>query len=65
MYDPLIAFVYTEFDQLSSVKGMRFSPRRPVYARAIRFMVTRTGVTKFEGAVFGPREVQNAEIQSG
>jgi glutamyl-tRNA synthetase len=31
--------------------------------RAIRFKVPRTGVTKFEDAVFGPREVQNAEIE--
>ena len=32
-------------------------------ARAIRFRVPRTGVTQFEDAVFGPREVQNAEIE--
>jgi glutamyl-tRNA synthetase len=32
-------------------------------ARAIRFRVPRTGATKFEDAVFGPREVQNAEIE--
>jgi glutamyl-tRNA synthetase len=31
--------------------------------RAIRFRVPREGVTKFEDAVFGPREVQNAEIE--
>jgi len=31
--------------------------------RAIRFRVERSGVTKFEDAVFGPREVQNAEIE--
>src|SRR5271170_2679344 len=31
--------------------------------RAIRFRTPRTGVTKFEDAVFGPREVQNAEIE--
>src|SRR6201987_962821 len=31
--------------------------------RAIRFKVPRTGVTKFEDAVFGSREVQNAEIE--
>src|SRR6202008_4593146 len=31
--------------------------------RAIRFKVPRTGTTKFEDAVFGPREVQNAEIE--
>ena len=32
-------------------------------ARAIRFRVPRTGATQFEDAVFGPREVQNAEIE--
>jgi glutamyl-tRNA synthetase len=31
--------------------------------RAIRFLVPRTGTTQFEDAVFGPREVQNAEIE--
>ena len=31
--------------------------------RAIRFRVPRTGATKFEDAVFGPREVQNEEIE--
>jgi len=31
--------------------------------RAIRFKVPREGMTKFEDAVFGPREVQNAEIE--
>jgi glutamyl-tRNA synthetase len=31
--------------------------------RAIRFGAPREGVTKFEDAVFGPREVQNAEIE--
>ncbi len=31
--------------------------------RAIRFRVPRTGVTQFEDAVFGPREVQNAEVE--
>ena len=31
--------------------------------RAIRFRVPRTGVSQFEDAVFGPREVQNAEIE--
>jgi glutamyl-tRNA synthetase len=30
---------------------------------AIRFRVPRNGVTKFEDAVFGPREVQNGEIE--
>src|ERR1700733_538048 len=32
-------------------------------AYAIRFKVPRTGVTPFEDAVFGSREVQNAEIE--
>jgi glutamyl-tRNA synthetase len=31
--------------------------------RAIRFKTPRTGTTKFEDAVFGPREVQNADIE--
>jgi glutamyl-tRNA synthetase len=31
--------------------------------RAIRFRAPRTGTTKFEDAVFGPREVQNEEIE--
>jgi glutamyl-tRNA synthetase len=31
--------------------------------RAIRFRAPRTGTTQFEDAVFGPREVQNAEIE--
>jgi glutamyl-tRNA synthetase len=31
--------------------------------RAIRFAVPRIGVTRFEDAVFGAREVQNAEIE--
>jgi glutamyl-tRNA synthetase len=31
--------------------------------RAIRFKTPRTGSTRFEDAVFGPREVQNAEIE--
>jgi glutamyl-tRNA synthetase len=31
--------------------------------RAIRFRVPRTGTTRFEDDVFGPREVQNAEIE--
>jgi glutamyl-tRNA synthetase len=30
---------------------------------AIRFRVPRQGTTKFEDAVFGPREVQNSEIE--
>src|SRR5271165_3849594 len=32
-------------------------------ARAIRFKTPRTGVTKFEDAVFGAREIQNADIE--
>jgi glutamyl-tRNA synthetase len=32
-------------------------------ARAIRFRVPREGTTQFQDAVFGPREVQNAEIE--
>jgi glutamyl-tRNA synthetase len=31
--------------------------------RAIRFRVPRAGITQFEDAVFGPREVQSAEIE--
>jgi glutamyl-tRNA synthetase len=31
--------------------------------RAIRFKTPRTGTTQFDDAVFGPREVQNAEIE--
>jgi glutamyl-tRNA synthetase len=31
--------------------------------RAIRFKTPRTGVTKFEDAVFGPRELQNVDIE--
>src|SRR5579863_7458937 len=31
--------------------------------RAIRFKTPRTGVTKFEDAVFGSREIQNADIE--
>jgi len=31
--------------------------------RAIRFRTPRTGATKFEDAVFGPREIQNADIE--
>jgi glutamyl-tRNA synthetase len=30
---------------------------------AIRFLVPQTGTTQFEDAVFGPREVQNSEIE--
>jgi glutamyl-tRNA synthetase len=32
-------------------------------ARAIRFRVPPTGTTRFEDAVFGPRELENAEIE--
>jgi glutamyl-tRNA synthetase len=32
-------------------------------SRAIRFRAPRTGATQFEDVVFGPREVQNAEIE--
>jgi glutamyl-tRNA synthetase len=31
--------------------------------RAIRFATPRTGITRFEDAVFGPREVQNEEME--
>ena len=31
--------------------------------RAVRFRVPKQGATKFDDAVFGPREVQNAEIE--
>jgi glutamyl-tRNA synthetase len=31
--------------------------------RAVRFRTPRTGATKFEDAVFGPREIQNADIE--
>ena len=31
--------------------------------RAIRFRTPRTGATQFEDAVFGPRELQNADIE--
>src|SRR5690348_11174507 len=41
----------------------RTEKERAGAARAIRFRVAREGVTKFEDAVFGPREVQNAEIE--
>jgi glutamyl-tRNA synthetase len=33
------------------------------YAPAVRFCVPETGVTRFGDAVFGPREVQNAEME--
>ncbi len=41
----------------------RVAREREGIPRAIRFRVARTGVTKFDDAVFGPREVQNAEIE--
>jgi glutamyl-tRNA synthetase len=41
----------------------REEKRRQGAPRAIRFAVPRTGVTKFDDAVFGAREVQNAEME--
>jgi glutamyl-tRNA synthetase len=41
----------------------RADRERQGIARAIRFRVPGTGVTRFEDAVFGPRELQNAEIE--
>ena len=41
----------------------RAAKEREGIPRAIRFRVPRTGATKFEDAVFGPREVQNEEIE--
>ena len=41
----------------------RAEKERAGVARAIRFRVAPEGVTKFEDAVFGPREVQNVEIE--
>jgi len=41
----------------------RAAKEREGTPRAIRFRVPRSGTTKFEDAVFGPREVQNAEIE--
>jgi glutamyl-tRNA synthetase len=41
----------------------REEKQRQGLPRAIRFAVPRTGVTRFEDAVFGAREVQNAEIE--
>jgi glutamyl-tRNA synthetase len=43
--------------------GERAAKEKEGIPRAIRFRVPREGVTKFEDAVFGPREVQNAEIE--
>ena len=41
----------------------RVAKQREGVPRAIRFRVPRTGMTTFEDAVFGSREVQNAEIE--
>ena len=41
----------------------RAARERAGAARAIRFRVPRAGATKFDDLVFGPREVQNAEIE--
>jgi len=41
----------------------RAAKEREGIPRAIRFRVPRTGATGFEDAVFGPREVQNEEIE--
>jgi glutamyl-tRNA synthetase len=41
----------------------RSAREREGIPRAIRFRVPQTGVTRFEDAVFGPRELQNAEIE--
>jgi glutamyl-tRNA synthetase len=41
----------------------RAAKEREGIPRAIRFRVPQGGVTGFEDAVFGPREVQNAEIE--
>jgi glutamyl-tRNA synthetase len=38
-------------------------PTDPNQKPAIRFRTPETGVTRFEDAVFGPRELQNAEIE--
>ena len=43
--------------------AQRAEKERAGAQKAIRFRVAREGVTKFEDAVFGPREVQNAEIE--
>ena len=43
--------------------GDRAEKEKAGVPRAIRFRVPRTGTTQFEDAVFGPREVQNAEIE--
>jgi glutamyl-tRNA synthetase len=41
----------------------RAAKEREGIPRAVRFRVPRTGVTAFEDVVFGPREVQNEEIE--
>jgi glutamyl-tRNA synthetase len=41
----------------------RATRERDGLARAVRFRVPRTGVTTFDDVVFGPREVQNEEIE--
>ncbi len=41
----------------------RAEKERQGIPRAIRFRTPRAGVTRFEDAVFGPREVKNAEIE--
>ena len=41
----------------------RAAKQREGIPRAIRFRAPRTGATTFEDAVFGPREVQNVEIE--
>lgn len=43
--------------------GERAAKEKEGVPPAIRFRVPREGVTKFEDAVFGSREVQNAEIE--
>ena len=43
--------------------GERAEKDKAGLAYAIRFKVPRAGVTPFEDAVFGPREVENAEIE--
>jgi len=41
----------------------RTAKQRDGIPRAIRFRAPRSGATKFEDVVFGPREVQNEEIE--
>jgi glutamyl-tRNA synthetase len=41
----------------------RAARQREAIPRAIRFRVPRAGTTRFDDAVFGQREVQNAEIE--